>query len=201
MKIAAVMCNGAIVYDPTNNKKILDITIPLKDVFAYMKDENFMKNVDDVLIEIDETSYSLTGKRWGNADFVGDFKETLPCAPNSMVISVYSPELQQNIKDIVNASENYRYRSWMLCGEFYGAHFSKREGVIELLKYHNKTKDDLIFFGDAENDREILEYAGYGIAMQNADDETKKLAKEVTELNNENDGAIKHLLKMIEENK
>ena len=37
--------------------------------------------------------------------------------------------------------------------------------------------------------------------MQNADDETKKLAKEVTELNNENDGAIKHLLKMIEENK
>ena len=201
MKIAAVMCNCAIVYDPTNNKKILDITIPLKDVFAYMEDENFMKNVDDVLIEIDETSYSLTGKRWGNADFVGDFKETLPCAPNSMVISVYSPELQQNIKDIVNASENYRYRSWMLCGEFYGAHFSKREGVIELLKYHNKTKDDLIFFGDAENDREILEYAGYGIAMQNADDETKKLAKEVTELNNENDGAIKHLLKMIEENK
>ena len=132
--------------------KILDITIPLKDVFAYMEDENFMKNVDDILIEIGETSYSLTGKRWPKADIVGDFKETLPCAPNSMVISVYSQDLQKNVQEIVNSSENYRYRSWMMCGEFYGAHFSKREGVMELLKYHNKTKDDLIFFGDAENE-------------------------------------------------
>lgn len=201
MKLAAVMCNGAIVYDPNKDYKILDITIPLKDVFAYMEDENFMKNVDDILIEIGETSYSLTGKRWPKADIVGDFKETLPCAPNSMVISVFSQDLQKNVQEIVNSSENYRYRSWMMCGEFYGAHFSKREGVMELLKYHNKTKDDLIFFGDAENDREILEYAGYGIAMKNADDETKKLAKEITEFNNQEDGAIKHLLKMIEENK
>ena len=47
MNIAAVMCNGAIVYDPYNNKKIVDITIPLSDVFAYMENEDFMKRAEE----------------------------------------------------------------------------------------------------------------------------------------------------------
>ena len=68
----------------------------------------------------------------------------------------------------------------------------------ELLKYYNKTNEDLIFFGDGENDKELLEFAGIGVAMKNAADDVKEVADQVTEFDNDNDGAIKHLLKMLE---
>ena len=72
--------------------------------------------------------------------------------------------------------------------------------TIDLLNHYGKTKDDLVFFGDGENDIEILEYAGLGIAMANASEDVKKHANLVTDLTNEEDGAVKCLLKLIEEN-
>lgn len=200
MKIAGVFCNGALVCYPLTDVKIKDIIIPLSDLYAIIDDKELMQYVDDMLIEIGEKAYALTGNLWKHADVIGDFKKTVPVPPNSIVIAAKSHEVQENIKSIINKSEHYRYRHWWLVGEFYSANFTKREGVIDLLNHYNKTKDDLIFFGDAENDREILEYAGLGIAMKNADDETKKCANLITDYTNEEDGAVKYLLKLIEEN-
>ena len=50
-------------------------------------------------------------------------------------------------------------------------------------------------FGDAQNDRTMLEWAGCGVAMGNAVDEVKAIANYVTLSNNE-DGiaaALEHL--------
>lgn len=201
MKIAGVFCNGALVCYPLTDVRIKDIVIPLNDLYNIIDDQELMQYVDDMLIEIGEKAYALTGKLWKHADVIGDFKKTVPVAPNSIVINAKSHEVQENIKQIINRSENYRYRHWWLVGEFYSANFTKREGVVDLLNHYNKTRDDLIFFGDAENDREILEYAGLGIAMKNADEDTKKCANQITDFTNEEDGAVKHLLKLIEENK
>ena len=201
MEIAGVFCNGALVCYPLTDVKIKDIVIPLNDLYAVLDDENLMQYVDDLLIEIGEKSYALTGNLWKHADVIGDFKKTVPVAPNSIVFAAKSYEVQSKIKEIINSSESYRYRHWWLVGEFYNVNFTKRECVIDLLNHYNKTKDDLIFFGDAENDNEILEYAGIGVAMKNANDDTKKFADQITEFSNEEDGAVKHLLKMIEENK
>ena len=54
---------------------------------------------------------------------------------------------------------------------------------------------EVIAFGDAQNDRSMLEWAGTGVAMGNAVDEVKAIADEVTLSNNE-DGiavALEHL--------
>ena len=56
----------------------------------------------------------------------------------------------------------------------------------------------MIFFGDGENDAELLFYANIGIAMKNAEFAAKICADEITMLTNDEDGAVKHLLKMIE---
>ena len=176
-----------------------DITIPLQDLYDVIDDENLMQYVDDMLIEIGEKSYALTGKLWKHADVIGNFKDTVPVPPNSIVIAAKSHEVQDKIKEIINSSEHYRYRHWWLVGEFYNVNFTKREGVIDLLNHYGKTKDDLVFFGDGENDIEILEYAGLGIAMANASEDVKKHANLVTDLTNEEDGAVKCLLKLIEE--
>ena len=55
---------------------------------------------------------------------------------------------------------------------------------------------EVIAFGDAENDLEMIQFAGHGVAMGNACDALKDAADEVTLTNNE-DGiahALNHLL-------
>ncbi|MFL6562432.1 MAG: HAD hydrolase family protein, partial [Bacillus sp. (in: firmicutes)] len=54
----------------------------------------------------------------------------------------------------------------------------------------------IIAFGDEDNDLEMLEYAGYGIAMGNAIDKVKTIANEVT-LSNEEDGVGQYLAELL----
>ena len=68
----------------------------------------------------------------------------------------------------------------------------------EVLKYYHKTSKDLIYFGDNQIDIHSLRFAKYSIAMANSNEEVKSNAKQITKLTNDEDGAIKHLLEMIE---
>ena len=57
-------------------------------------------------------------------------------------------------------------------------------------------EDEIISFGDGQNDLSIIKYAGIGVAMENAVDELKEQADEIT-LSNEDDGIAYSLLKHI----
>lgn len=63
------------------------------------------------------------------------------------------------------------------------------------LKNKGISMENCVAFGDAENDKEMLEKVGYGVAMGNADEKIKKIAKYVTK-NNENNG-IKYFFDQI----
>lgn len=58
--------------------------------------------------------------------------------------------------------------------------------------------EECIAFGDAENDISMLNYAGIGVAMGNAQQAVKDIADEITE-DNEHDGIAKALYKHIPE--
>ncbi len=55
----------------------------------------------------------------------------------------------------------------------------------------------MMAFGDAQNDKSMVEYVGLGVAMGNASDELKAVANEITDTNN-NDGIAKAIMKHIE---
>ena len=55
---------------------------------------------------------------------------------------------------------------------------------------------DCIAFGDAGNDITMLQFAGVGVAMANAQDEVKAVADYITDDNN-HDGIAKALVKYI----
>lgn len=57
---------------------------------------------------------------------------------------------------------------------------NKSVGVDEFLKYYNISKSETMAFGDGGNDIEMLQHAGIGIAMGNANDEVKDIADYVT---------------------
>ncbi|RTL56638.1 MAG: Cof-type HAD-IIB family hydrolase [Sphingobacteriales bacterium] len=74
---------------------------------------------------------------------------------------------------------------------------SKAKAVLQLIQEYHITTDEIITIGDNFNDLEMIEMAGTGIAMGNAPDAVKAVAKYVTDTNN-NDGvakAIQHFLK------
>lgn len=57
---------------------------------------------------------------------------------------------------------------------------SKVAGIREYLARKGYTRDECAAFGDGENDREMLDYVGQGIAMGNASDLVKRAADYTT---------------------
>lgn len=77
---------------------------------------------------------------------------------------------------------------------------SKGNAVKQLAKYYNIQKEEIIAIGDSENDISMIEYAGLGVAMDNALDRIKERADYVTAANDD-DGVAKVIEKYILKNK
>lgn len=56
----------------------------------------------------------------------------------------------------------------------------KVTGIQKMLELFHIAQEEVIAFGDGENDIEMLKFAGIGVAMGNADDEVKAAADYVT---------------------
>ena len=65
-------------------------------------------------------------------------------------------------------------------------------GIQEYCKMMNISKNEIMAFGDGENDMEMLQYAHVGIAMGNANDEVKVVSDYVTDTVDK-DGILKAL--------
>ena len=73
----------------------------------------------------------------------------------------------------------------------------KASALAFLTEYLGITKEETAAFGDGENDIEMLKYAGIGIAMENAADQTKAAAKQIAGTCNE-DGMAKMICRLLD---
>lgn len=73
---------------------------------------------------------------------------------------------------------------------------SKGKAISILADYFNISKDEVVCFGDGENDTSMIKYAGLGVAMDNAIDELKEIADYITD-SNDNDGVAKAIEKFV----
>lgn len=73
---------------------------------------------------------------------------------------------------------------------------SKGSGLRELCNVLKISVDECVAIGDGFNDYEILQTAGVGVAMGNANDEIKKIADFVTD-DNDHDGVVKAIEKFF----
>lgn len=69
----------------------------------------------------------------------------------------------------------------------------KATGVEALAHHYHIQRQNIIAFGDEHNDSAMIDYAGWGVAMQNATAPIKRLANDVTELDNNHDGLAHYL--------
>lgn len=73
---------------------------------------------------------------------------------------------------------------------------SKASGLLELCEFLNIDISETVAVGDAQNDTEVLQTAGFSVAMGNANDEIKKIADYIT-ADNDNDGIVEVIEKFF----
>ncbi|MDH4619095.1 HAD family hydrolase [Brevibacillus sp. AY1] len=75
---------------------------------------------------------------------------------------------------------------------------SKWEGLLYFCNKWRIRPEEVMVFGDAENDREALSAAGYAVAMENASPEIKELAKYIAP-HHDDDGVAQFIRQQITE--
>jgi len=76
---------------------------------------------------------------------------------------------------------------------------SKNTGLKILSKHLKLKKEEVMVFGDWYNDKDLFEFGGTNIALDNAVDELKDMADYITDKSNEDDG-IGHFLQKFYDN-
>ncbi|MEY8661861.1 Cof-type HAD-IIB family hydrolase [Ligilactobacillus faecis] len=69
----------------------------------------------------------------------------------------------------------------------------KAHGVKFLADTYQIDRKNIVAFGDEHNDAEMIDYAGWGVVMQNGTKQLKALANDITPLTNEQDGLAHYL--------
>ncbi len=126
---------------------------------------------------------------------VADYLKSSP----TKTLAVGEPQkvlaLCQRLQDIAGDRLNI-FRSEPFFLEIVPPGIDKALSLERLLKHLGLEREDMIAFGDGFNDLSMIEYAGCGVAMKNAQDAVKDKANAITSLSNDEDG-VAHYLKEL----
>lgn len=110
--------------------------------------------------------------------------------PLNKILTAGDPEyLNEHYQDMM---EPFKERlNCMFTAQFYfeftAKGIDKAKALDSVLKPMGFQQEEMVAFGDGDNDATMLSYAGIGVAMDNAQDSLKKIADKIT-LSNEEDG-------------
>ena len=198
--------NGGLVTNKHDkNFKPYSLTIPREhviDIFETNKEvihNAFGEVGDDIyLYEDTEEIRPLLHYFNGASLTVGNFDDILHEDTNGFLI-VAKKGKADVIEDYV-AKQYHRKvlaRNWghhyNFVIELYTPETTKGAGLKYVAEHLGFEPKDIIAFGDAHNDIEMLQYAGTGVAMINAQDVLKEHADVITTHSNTEDGIVKFL--------
>ena len=79
--------------------------------------------------------------------------------------------------------------------EFINSNISKASGLKRIMEKRGWNIDNLMVFGDEDNDYEMISESGVGVAMRNGCDRVKNIADYITDYDNNHDGIADFLSK------
>lgn len=211
-----IVCyNGSKVVNAKTNKVLFNKTINIE---VAKKILNHLKNFKDLKVMIDNDGYMYVEDvyncfidyKGGDYNVIqyesrgGSFKlcevdslekfidfepnKILTAATPSYLNSIYK-DIEQPFKDVVNSMFTSSFYF-----EFTAKNIDKAAAIDSVISDLGYSKENVIAFGDSQNDISMLKYAQIGVAMGNAVSEVKEIADIIT-LDNDNDGIFEVLEK------
>lgn len=162
------------------------------NILTYDGDTVVSEKLDDKYLEIEVRINGLAQKR------VENLREYLTYeAPKFLMLgdgdylARIEPEVYARLHERMDV-----YRSEPFFLEILPKNINKASALEELLSFVGAKRDELMAFGDGYNDISMLEFAGMGVAMQNAHAEVKEHA-DIIAPGNDEDGIADILEKYV----
>ena len=198
--------NGSILIDFKTKEKIADHRLDYndaKDLLAFTKDFglSLLIYMDGKVYTDDDSRFAvISTARDNNSPIIvkKDIHENLDFTPNNIVFCAERPLLFKHKDEIIEKFGD-KFDFVLTSNMYFEAMpkgITKATSLDDLCSIHKIEIDDTIAFGDSDNDVEMLQNAGLGIAMQKATKSVLAVADLVCGSNNE-DGIGHYLIENI----
>jgi Cof subfamily protein (haloacid dehalogenase superfamily) len=198
-----VCANGGLIIDPSDNNKV------------YFREEYPKSLIEGIVEGIGFENFANLMVEDGNKLFVGYQNDVMKgyCYTSGMEV-IYGNRFSEcqhptngtfvlkddsfakRLTDLGgNTHKDVGIRFWTgtLVGELYFNNVNKYTGMMAVADYYGIRQDDIIAFGDADNDIEMLSKAGIGVAMKNGSPTAARYASMVSLDDDNHDGVMKTL--------
>lgn len=204
--VPMILFSGGLIQELESGHKLFERTVPIDTVqriwkVASQNNWHIQSYVDNRLLchHQDWQSDLYESQTGAKAEFLGDALYKLSREPNKLI----AIDTVENIDTIIETltpivgDTATLVRSQKDFLEMIASHVSKGDAVVQLAQQYGIGLDDIVSFGNAENDISMLSKTGYAVAVENAVDYVKSVAHEVCGHHND-DGVAqwieKHLL-------
>lgn len=166
----------------------------IKEIVELMAPFNlnpFMYYHDSMLCLRKDTSTVKSSMRNSTPIIVAKQPSDLWQEENAKIMFRMPEEMMPEVEAYVDAhpSDNWKaFKTQTTMLEFADRRISKAVALKHFCKDNSLDLSEVIAFGDMSNDDEMIKAAGMGICMKNGSEETKKIARAVTEYTNDEDG-------------
>lgn len=202
--------NGGVILDCKSSEKIYSSLLPdhlIRPLYEESRAEGctILSYDNELIITENASDKYVAHESFLNKmevreveSFLGAIHEPLP-----KCLAVGEPErviaLEERLKGLFD-SEMSIYRSEPFFLELVPLGIDKAQSLSRLLDFTGGLREEMVAFGDGFNDLSMIEFAGHGVAMSNAQPLVKERANEVA-LSNDEDGVAvwieKNILKNI----
>ena len=173
-----VVCyQGAVVADPATGEFLRHQPIPLelaRETIAVLEEEGFHVNcyVDDELYvaEVNPEAERYAGFQHLPIHAVGNLAAWLSEPPTKLV-TIGDPDMLDGLEARMKerfAGRLYISKSLPYFLEFASPEVTKASGLAFVAEQLGFAPERTVAFGDGENDVELLDWAGFGVAVANA---------------------------------
>lgn len=196
--------NGGVIHN-SKGEKLFELTLDdtiARELIQYGRENNLyfhgFSNEKWYLETYNETAKAYAEKSQLKENIINfDNMEELNF---NKFMFINSPEKTQEINSyIMKKYKNTIYKglSSPTFLEIMNPHVSKGNGIRFLLEKYGFSSDEVMAFGDAENDLEMLSAVKYGVAMENANDIVKSKVSFIAPKNTDN-GVYKFISNFLE---
>lgn len=199
--------NGAYVTNP--HSKEYDSTafkFPSQDCKEIIEDLGHhickvMCESEDTIFIDKEDSY-LNDYFWYGGMYLvhGEVNKTLNVDPLTFIAKCRGNIDKDFICKTVEKHKNIKARFWTGAPyfELYRTEASKGGCMLDIANMYGIKKENIIVYGDADNDIEMFEYAAISVAMSNSKSKVKENATIITEYDNDHDGIYYSLKEILD---